>query len=244
MSIRHIESLKLSIKITCWMSSLVNNNLINQLSKIVYFEDLSHDELQTLAQSSITRTYESNETLFHEGDEALGLWIVQTGRIKIAKTNAEGNEHILHILGVGDTFNDIATLDAGHNPANAIALSPATATIIPSTQITQLIQSNGPFAIKLVRVLAHRVRSLVGQIESLALYSVVVRLARFLLKQSEDPSLSGPGVTRTAIAAHLATTPQTISVALRELESADAIEFDRHQIIIMDDEKLRNIAML
>ena len=85
------------------MSSLVYNNLINQLSKIVYFEDLSHDELQTLAQSSITRTYESNETLFHEGDEALGLWIVQTGRIKIAKTNAEGNEHILHILGVGNT---------------------------------------------------------------------------------------------------------------------------------------------
>src|SRR5690606_2853465 len=139
----------------------------------------------------------------------------------------EGNEHILHILGVGDTFNDVATLDAGHNPANAIALSKTTANVILATSITQLIESNRQFALKVIRILAHRIRSLVGQIESLALYSVVVRLARFLLKQSEDPSLSGPGVTRTAIAAHLATTPQTISVALREIEASKAIEFDR-----------------
>lgn len=221
-----------------------DNILISQLSKIVYFEDLSTDELQVLAQSSVTRTFQANETLFHEGESASGLWIVQEGRIKISKTNSEGNEHILHILGVGDTFNDVATLDAGSNPANAIALSNATASIIPSSLVTQLIQSNGQFAIKVVRVLAHRVRSLVGQIESLALYSVIVRLARFLLKQTEDPSLSGPGVTRTAIAAHLATTPQTISVALREIEASQAIEFDRHQIIIIDEDKLRAIAML
>lgn len=210
----------------------------------MYFEDLSNAELQNLAHSSITRTYESNEILFHEGDTAIGLWIMQIGRIKISRTNIEGDEHILHILGVGDTFNDIATLDAGNNPATAIALSSATATVIPSSLITELIQNNGQFAIKVVRALSHRVRSLVGQIESLALYSVVVRLARFLLEQSEDPSLSGPGVTRTAIAAHLATTPQTISVALREIKASQAIEFDRHQIIILDEDKLRNIAML
>jgi CRP-like cAMP-binding protein len=76
------------------------------------------------------------------------------------------------------------------------------------------------------------------------MYSVTVRLARFLLLQSEDPSLSGPGVTRTTIAAHLATTPQTISVALRELESTGAIEFDRHRIVILDETLLRDIALL
>lgn len=221
-----------------------DNILTNQLSKIVYFEDLSTENLQTLAQSSVTRTFQANEILFHEGELASGLWVIHEGRIKISKTNTEGNEHILHILGVGDTFNDVATLDAGNNPANAIALSNATASVIPSSIITQLIQSNGQFAIKVVRVLAHRVRSLVGQIESLALYSVVVRLARFLLKQAEDPNLSGPGVTRTAIAAHLATTPQTISVALREIEASQAIKFDRHQIIILNEDKLRTIAML
>jgi len=223
---------------------LSNHTLVERLAEIVYFEDLPVEDLQVLAQASITRSFEAGQTIFLEGEKASGLWILEKGRIKISKTNAEGNEHILHILGDGDTFNDIATLDAGHNPANAVALSDATARIIPSASITHLIETNGQFALKVVRVLAHRVRSLVGQIESLALYSVLVRLARFLLKQAEDPNLSGPGITRTAIAAHLATTPQTISVALRELEASQAIEFNRHQIIIVDEDQLRKIAML
>jgi CRP-like cAMP-binding protein len=88
------------------------------------------------------------------------------------------------------------------------------------------------------------VRGLIRTVEDLSMYSVTVRLARFLLLQSEDPSLSGPGVTRTTIAAHLATTPQTISVALRELESTGAIEFDRHRIVILDETLLRDIALL
>jgi DNA-binding MarR family transcriptional regulator len=73
---------------------------------------------------------------------------------------------------------------------------------------------------------------------------VVVRVARLLLKQVEDPALSGAGVTRAALAAHLATTPQTISTALRDLEVAGAIEFDRHQIRIVREDLLRAIAML
>jgi CRP-like cAMP-binding protein len=76
------------------------------------------------------------------------------------------------------------------------------------------------------------------------LYSVPARLARFLLSQSEAPALEGPGITRTAIASHLATTPETISRTLRMLEDAGAIRFDRHQILIVNEALLRDLAML
>jgi CRP-like cAMP-binding protein len=99
-------------------------------------------------------------------------------------------------------------------------------------------------ALNVIRHLAVRVRSLVGQIEELALYSVMVRLARFLLKQATDPSLIGPGVTRTAIAAHINTTPQTLSNVLRSLEEMGAITFDRQHVIIVEESILRSIAML
>ncbi len=93
-------------------------------------------------------------------------------------------------------------------------------------------------------LLARRVRGLVHQIEDLALYGAVVRLARFLLKQAEDPALSAPGVTRAAIAAYLATTPETISRALRTLEDNGAIRFDRHRIVIIREDLLRDLAAL
>lgn len=214
------------------------------LPTLTYFEDLPDAAIDRLVRASIRRHYDTGEIIFLENEPAAGLWIIEKGRIKIYKVNPDGVEHIIHILGPRDTFNDVATLDGGNNPADAAALSQTDVSVIPAVELIRLIEEDSDFALKVVRVLARRVRSLVGKIENLALYSVIVRLSRFLLRQIEDPSLSGPGVTRTAIAAHLATTPQTISIALRELEAAGAIEFDRHRIWIIDERRLRTIAML
>ena len=186
----------------------------------------------------------AGEIIFLEGEAAEGLWIVETGQVKIFKLSADGGEHILHLRGPGKSFNDIAALDSGSNPANATALSPeAQVWLVPSEVLTYVLSQNTQVALNVIRLLAIRVRSLVGQIEDLALFSVTVRLARFLLKQAEDPTLSGPGITRTAIAAHINTTPQTISNVLHSLEESGAVEFDRHRIVIVNEPLLRSIAM-
>lgn len=220
-------------------------SLKDHIRSIPYFEAATEDELAYITENTLQQTFTAGEIIFLEGDPARGLWIVEQGNVKIFKLNPDGGEHILHLRGPGNTFNDIGALDGGNNPANASALSPETGVwLVPSEVITQIVTRNPQVALRVIRLLAVRIRSLVGQIEDLALYSVIVRLARFLLKQAEDPSLSGPGVTRTAIAAHINTTPQTVSVALRELETAGAIEFDRHQIVIVNESALRSIAML
>lgn len=217
----------------------------NHILSIPYFDAVGEEELAYIGEYSLLQTYTIGEMIFLEGEPARGLWIVEQGNVKIFKLNPDGGEHILHLRGPGKTFNDIAALDGGGNPANASALSePTLVWLVPAEIIHEVLSRNPQMALNVIRMLATRVRSLVGQIEDLALYSVIVRLARFLLKQAEDPSLSGPGITRTAIAAHINTTPQTVSVALRELETAGAIEFDRHRIVIVDEPVLRSIAML
>lgn len=223
----------------------MESTIQSYISSVIYFRGITSEEITYITNNSVLRTYTANEIIFLEGETAEGLWIVESGYIKIYKLSPDGNEHILHLRGPGKTFNDIGALDGDNNPANAAALSAKVQVwLVPSEIITRILLQNSQVALNVIRLLAKRVRSLVGQIEDLALYSVIVRLARFLIKQIDDPSLSGPGVTRTVIAAHLNTTPQTISVALRELEATGAIEFDRHQIIIIDETQLRTIALL
>lgn len=215
------------------------------LRTVRYFAGLSEDELNAITNQSRLRAYSAGEVIFHEGDPADGLWIVESGHVKIYKLSPNGNEHILHLRGPGKSFNDIAALDGGPNPAGAAALSPNVQVwLVPAAIIRQTLESNSQVALNVIRMLSVRVRTLVDQIEQLALHSVMVRLARFLLRQTEDPSIAGPGVTRTAIAAHLNTTPQTVSVALRELEASGAIAFDRRQITIVREDLLRTIALL
>ena len=91
--------------------------------------------------------------------------------------------------------------------------------------------------------LSSRIRMLVKQIESLALLSVPARLAQFLLVQAETSASDEEGITRAAIAAHLATTPETVSRVLRTMEEAGAIQFDRHRIVIVDENLLRDFAV-
>ncbi len=215
------------------------------LDAIPYLTGITAEERAYISRHSDLRVYKANEVIFVEGEQAQGLWVVERGRVKIYKLSPQGHELILHLRGPGKTFNDVGALDGGSNPASAAALSADVHVwLIPCEVITHLLVQNPVVALNVVRLLARRVRTLVGQIEDIALYSVLVRLARFLIRQMDDDRRRGPGVTRTAIAAHLNTTPQTISVALRELEVAGAVQFDRYRIIITDETRLRAIALL
>ena len=218
--------------------------LCDILKAVPYFEGAAPARLRALAAQARRFRVSPDETIFLEGEPAAGMWVIEQGSVKIFKINLDGDEHILHLLGAGNTFNEIASLDGGPNPANAAALSPVSGWLIPTDGIRALLAADGELALRVIGLLAGRVRALVGQIEDLALYSVSIRLARFLLKQAEDPALSGPGVTRASIAAHLATTPESISRSLRSLEESGAIRFDRHQIIVVDETLLRTIAAL
>lgn len=218
--------------------------LADYLKQLAYFEGQNPHIIERMVNNAVSHSAAAGETLFLEGEPAAGLWMVQTGRVKVFKLNPDGQEHILRIFGEHDTFNDISAFDGGANPANAAALSDAKLWVFPSQIFQECIQTDGTFALRVVQVLSGRVRGLIRQIENLTLYSVTVRVARLLLNQVDDPALSGTGVTRAALAAHLATTPQTISTALREIEITGAIEFDRHQIRILREDLLRSIAML
>jgi CRP/FNR family transcriptional regulator len=220
------------------------SELIDHLRTLPYFEACPQPTLDLLAEQAVKRHFESGEAIFHEGDPALGLWLIERGSVKIFKISLDGIEHILHLLGDGNTFNDIAALDGGANPANAAALSTTSVWLISVESLDNALSADPVLARRVIQMLAKRVRGLVHRMEDLTLYGVVVRLARFLLQQAENPALSAPGVTRAAIAAYLATTPETISRALRTLEESGAIRFDRHRIIIMREDLLRELAAL
>lgn len=215
---------------------------LNGLKQHPYFQDLEASFVQSIAADLIFKQYQANESIFFEGEESLGLYLIEHGRVKIFKLSSAGNEQVLHILGEGNSFNDIAALDNGVNPANAAALSSVRLWLLPQKSLQAAMLNHSRLAARISSILAKRVRNLVKQMEDLTLYSVVTRLARFLIRQIQDPALSGAGVTRTVIAAYLNTTPQTISNALNSLEEAGAIEFDRHQISIVDLAALRRIA--
>jgi CRP-like cAMP-binding protein len=214
------------------------------LRRQALFAELPATDLDELARQARRVSLEPGQIIFLAGEPSAGLWIVESGTVKVYKLAADGREHILHLLGPGEVFNDIAAIDGLPNPANTAALSAAAVWRVPAAALSEALLKHQALALAAVRALAARVRHLLLQIEDLALRSVTARLARFLLEQGENPSLASPAVTRATIATYLATTPESVSRALRVLEEVGAIRFDRHQIVIVRPSVLRDIAML
>jgi CRP/FNR family transcriptional regulator len=218
--------------------------LTRLLTSLAYFEQLDEPRLAQLAALALQRRFEPEALIFAEGDASAGLWLLEAGNVKVYKATPDGREHILHLFGPGDTFNDVAALDRGPNAASAAAIGPVVAWVIPTERLQSLLATDQALALGVIQALARRIRQLVLQVEDLALRSVTARLARFILEQAENPALAGPAVTRALIATYLATTPETVSRALRVLEQAGAIRFDRHRIVVAKDSLLRELAQL
>jgi CRP/FNR family transcriptional regulator len=214
------------------------------LKAVVYFKTASDDALQTLATHALRRSFRAGEMIFREGEQNDGLWIVASGRVKLYKLNPKGEDFTLVIAGISGTFNDVAAFDSGITPGHAAALSDCTCYVLPQAALLHAVAHDPAIAVQVTRALAARLRWQFERLEELTLCDVHARVARFLLKQRSNPQLSGPGITRTAIAAHLATTPQTISNILRALAEQGAIAYDRQQVHILDEALLRHISTL
>ncbi len=218
-------------------------SLVERLGSLPYFRSMDPDRLAALAGQAICRSFAASALIVAQDALSAGLWIIEAGQVKISRLSADGREHILHLFGPGDSFNDIPALDAGPNPANAVALSDVTAWTLPPAVLAAALRADPDLALAVIDILSDRMRMLVQQIDDLALCSVSARLARFLLKEMEHSTFDGPGVTRATIAAHLATTPETVSRALRMLDEIGAIQFDRQQIVVERPDLLRSVAM-
>lgn len=217
------------------------------LRRVPYFAGLPDDVLAALSAVAFERRYARGQIIFLEGEPCAGLYVVVEGEVKIFKLSPQGREQILHRTGPGGTFNDVAVLDGGPNPASVAALTDTTICVIARADIQRLAQAHPALAWALIESIARRTRQLVAMVEDLSLRSVKARLARLLLAEAQhwigaDEIDRSQMVTQAELAARLGTVREMIGRALRDLADDGLIVFDRHRIVIVDREGLTAVV--
>jgi CRP/FNR family transcriptional regulator len=202
-----------------------------------------------LVRMATQHTYERGQVVFFEGEPCTGLCIVQSGRVKVFKVSLEGREQILHVLGPGRTFNDVAVFDGGPNPASVRALEQTTLWIVDRVSMIALVHRYPILAMAVVERLAAMARHLVSLVETLSFFDVTERLARLLLSRDQEGdgllgSDSRRWMTQEEMAAHLGTVREMVGRSLHSLEEEGLIKIDRHSILIQDVEGLRARASM
>lgn len=209
------------------------------ISSISYFSDLSEESLSIIEQAAVRKTYQPQQVIVLEGEPAAGLYIVESGWLKVVKYSTAGREQVLNFLRPGDTFNAVAVFSGAENQATVVALEEAVVWIIRRSVMLDLLDSHPRLAQSIIQDLAGRLQHLIGLVEDLSLRSIESRLARSLLEGASDTTLNRQKwATQTEMAARLGTVPDVLNRALRKLVEEGLIEMDRHQIRILDPEGL------
>ncbi|MCB9135858.1 MAG: Crp/Fnr family transcriptional regulator [Anaerolineales bacterium] len=224
-------------------SQPVSSALLTLLAKISYFSHLDETLRKEIARYALRRDYTGDEIIFLEGDPCQGLYLVETGWLKVFKLARTGREQVLHFLGPGETFNALSVFTDAPNPATVMALEPSTVWLIRRETMLKLLETHPPLARMVIQDLAGRLLHMISLVEDISLRPVEGRLARFLLEQAEaDTVQRRRWATQAEKAARLGTVPDVFNRALRKLVEAGLIEVSRHQIRILDADRLQKLA--
>jgi CRP/FNR family transcriptional regulator len=207
------------------------------------FEGLRREEVEAVATLMYEKRFGKGETLFFEGDEADGFYLVSRGQIKVFKINPMGKEHILHIFGPGEPVGEVPVFSGQPFPATAEAIINSTTYFFPRSDFVSLIEKNPSIALNMLAVLSHRLRQFATQIENLSLKEVPARLAGYLLytaeEQGSDDVVRLP-VSKGQLASLLGTIPETLSRIFARMSEDGLIRVEGRSIIILDRDGLRD----
>jgi CRP/FNR family cyclic AMP-dependent transcriptional regulator len=215
------------------------------LAKVQIFSSLTESELSFLAQRAVPRNYVTGQSVFSEGEPCSGLYVVQSGHVRIFKSSANGREQVLSIDGPGSSIAELPVFDGGSYPASVTAIDDATLLFVSKQDFQALCLAHPQVALKVLRVVGARLRRLVGIIEELSFTTVRHRLASFLLRLArKEGKRSGAGVEITLpasnqeLASHIGTVRELVSRNLSRLQAEGMLQIDGRTVTISNLKRL------
>lgn len=215
------------------------------LRRVPIFNGLTETELQFLAERAVPRNYSKGELLFTEGDPCTGLFIIESGKVRIFKSSPNGREQILAVEGPGSSVAELPLFDGGTYPASTAAVGEARIYFVSKPDFHSLCLVHPQVPLKVLKVVGARLRRLVGIIEELSfttvrsrLISVLVRLAKTGKKTAEGIEIQLPP-SNQELAAEIGTVRELVSRNLSRLQAEDLIRMESKTVTIPDLARLQ-----
>lgn len=196
-------------------------------------------EVEELLASAERRRFRRDEVIFHEGDPAGSVHLIQSGRVAIRSTTPVGDVATVHVLGREDYFGEMALLsEGGTRSASVIALEPTQTFAISRTEFDRLRAKYPQVTDVLVRLLADRVRALTVNLMEALYVPADLRVLRRVVDLTEEYGTEGDKVVipmkQEVIAGLAGTSRATVNRVLREEEKRGSLKLDRGRVTIQD----------
>lgn len=222
-------------------------------TKIWYFENfnlmktLPARELMRLDTSTKMTKAPKKHVIYFPNESSNSVYLIKKGKVKISRMSEDGREIIIAILGPGEIFGESAITDKGSKREEfAEATEDTILCNMFSEVIHELMENDSAFGFRITKIIGFRLKRIQSRFESLIFKPSDERVKSFikdLVKDEGQKNENGEieiklNLTHKDIGKLTATSRQTVTTFLNDLERRKIISYDRSNIVVKDLSKL------
>jgi CRP/FNR family transcriptional regulator, polysaccharide utilization system transcription regulator len=206
----------------------------------------SLEEITNTAQRKVSKHFRKRDLIFNEGDSPLGLYLLNSGKVKVYKSHEVGKDLITRLLQPGDFFGYLPLLEGKEHSSSAEALEDCEVTIFQTEDFLKLIEHSPMVAQQLIKMLAGNLLNEQEHLLALAYSSVRKRTAEALitLKNRYSTSNSEPfsmAIGREDLAKIVGTATESLIRTLSDFREEKLIQINGSTITLLNAAKLEKL---
>jgi CRP/FNR family cyclic AMP-dependent transcriptional regulator len=202
-------------------------------------EKLTLREREMVLKQGRRKVLNRGQTLFSQGAKHDGIFLVESGRIRVFYTSPLGREITLAYWHAGNFVGGPEVFDTGVHQWSGIASSNCSVVQLPGKELRALVAEIPALAIGLIEGLSFKGKCYSALAQMLGTRSITQRLAHLLLHlvelygvQDSDGTAIAAAFTHADIAHMVGATRQWVTISLKRMQAKGVVLTKRSQIVI------------
>jgi CRP/FNR family cyclic AMP-dependent transcriptional regulator len=219
---------------------------VDMIRSVPLFSTLTDDEFNKLAHIFVARSYRKNQIIFLEEETGNYMYLVLSGKVKVAKSGPGGKETILAIHRAGDFFGEMSLLDGKTAPATVSAMEDAKIISVSGADFHKYLLHNEKVMLQIINVLCARLRQ-VWQTQSMSSSTAEERIRMGIYHLAKRHGIRDSRgviidlrITHQELAEMVGTSRETVTRVLAFLQKQGILEINQRRMILLDAQALLN----
>ncbi len=204
---------------------------INRLQKHEIFNGLEQNELEKIAQITITKNFDKDQIIFYETEEPKYFYLLNNGVAKVYKVDSKGNEIVLHNFAAPTMIAEMPSIENFKFPASCVAMDNCEFLLIKKEEFVNLLKTNPDISFHVIKSLTRKIRGMEGLLNRSLIFDATTKVAHYIVERTDDFIMK----KNKEVANELNMTPETLSRVLKKLKDLNILDKDRN---ILNKDKL------
>ncbi|HMO13096.1 MAG TPA: Crp/Fnr family transcriptional regulator [Pirellulaceae bacterium] len=210
-----------------------------------FFSQIAPDDIRQLEQASKIRKFKRGEAIYLPADDADGVMLLTSGRVKLCHLTHEGKQSIFVFVEPGEIFGELSVVDCGKREEYAEAVENSQIVLIPCEKVQWVMAKYPHISLGITKLIGFRRRRIERRLKNLLFRSNRERLIYLILELVEQYGVATEqGVELKIKLSHqdlaniIGSTRETVTVVLGQLQSEGFLQIARRRLTVTNAEGL------